>query len=59
MAREDNENGGCNCCCGPLYNPPVERLNVDSCFSTTEHMDDEYEAFSSASLLLVDCYLHT
>lgn len=46
------------CGCSPVYDPPVERLNADSCFSLGE-MDDEHEAFSSAALLLNDCYLHT
>lgn len=56
MAYE--ENGIYDCDCSPLYNPPVERLNEDSCFSLGE-MNDEHEAFSSAALLLIDCYLHT
>lgn len=59
MARENGENCNFTCGCSPLYDPPVEKLNVDSCFSLTEPMDDEHEAFSSVALLLVDCYLHT
>lgn len=59
MAYENGEDMSCGCGCSPIYNPPIEKLNADTCFSIEEPMDDQHEAFSSASLLLTNCYLHT